>query len=178
MTQQKNINCKTKRSQKKGAPGWPGENWGMGRCMGLIHCKSFNTSKTEELLISKACNMRVHPDFAFKEEAIMWVDTLHLLGVNFSLDLSWTEHLGKIRSSCSKKLRVILRWKSLLPDESFLPFFIFCIRLSQNMHVLSSLVHLRATPLSFKTFQIKQFVQQPLTARKLKPNSWFRNAST
>ena len=47
---------------------------------------------------------------------------------NFSSDLSWTEHLIKIRSSCSKKLGIILRCKNLLPDESILPLFISCIR--------------------------------------------------
>lgn len=89
---------------------------------------SFNTSKTKELLISKARNMRAHPDFVFKGEVITRVDTLRLLGVNFSSDLSWTEHLSKIRSSCNKKLGVILRCKSLLPDDSILPLFNSCIR--------------------------------------------------
>jgi hypothetical protein len=37
--------------------------------------------------------MRAHPDFVFKGEVITQVDTLHLLGVNFSLDLSGTENL-------------------------------------------------------------------------------------
>jgi hypothetical protein len=52
--------------------------------------------------------MRAHPDFIFKREVITRVDTLRLLEVNFSSDLSWTEHLSKIRSSCNKKLGVIL----------------------------------------------------------------------
>ena len=72
--------------------------------------------------------MRAHPDFVFKGEAIARVDTLRLLGGNFSLDLSRTAHLSKIRSSCSKKLGVILRCKSLLPDESILPLHLSCIR--------------------------------------------------
>jgi len=41
--------------------------------------ESFNASKMEELLLSKALNMRAHPDFVFKGEAIMRVDTLCLL---------------------------------------------------------------------------------------------------
>ena len=45
-----------------------------------------------------------------------------------SFRLSWNEHLSKIRSSCSKKLGVILRCKSLLPDESILPLHLSCIR--------------------------------------------------
>ena len=60
---------------------------------------SFDALKTKEVLISKACNMKVYPDFVFKGEAIARADTLRLLGGNFSLDLSWTEHLSKIRSS-------------------------------------------------------------------------------
>ena len=66
---------------------------------------SFNTSKTKELLISKARNMRAHPDFVFKGEVITRVDTLRLLGVNFSSDHSWTEHLSKIRSVLQQEIR-------------------------------------------------------------------------
>ena len=58
----------------------------------------------------------------------MRVDILRPLGVNFSSDLSFTEHLSKIRSSFYKKLGVILRCKSLLPDDSILPLFTSCIR--------------------------------------------------
>ena len=72
---------------------------------------SFNTSKTKELLISNACHMRAHPVLVFEGEALKWLDAPHLLGANFSSDLSWTEHLSIIRSSCSKKLGVILRSK-------------------------------------------------------------------
>jgi hypothetical protein len=92
---------------------------------------SFNTSKTKELLISKARNMRAHPDFVFKGEVITRVDTLRLLGVNFSSDLSWTEHLSKIRSSCNKKLGVTLRCKSLLSDDFYSATFQY---LHQNCH--------------------------------------------
>ena len=89
---------------------------------------SFNASETKEHLHSKACNMMVHPDSVFKGEAITRFDTLRLLGFNFSSDMSWTEHLSKIRSSCSKNLGVILRCKGLLPDESVLPLFISYIK--------------------------------------------------
>jgi len=64
---------------------------------------NFNVSKAKKLLISIVRNMRAHPDVVFKGEAIRRVDTLRLFGVSFSSDLSWTEHLSKITSSCSKR---------------------------------------------------------------------------
>ena len=70
--------------------------------------------------------MRAHPDFVFKGEVITGVDIRR--EVNFSSDLSWSEHTSKIKSFCSKKLGVILACKILIPDESILPLFILCIR--------------------------------------------------
>jgi hypothetical protein len=89
---------------------------------------NFNASKTKELLITRSKVPREHPSFIFKNEAIKRVDELRLLGIHFSTDLSWNNHLDRVRTSCARKLGVTLRCKNLLPSSSIIPLYKSCIR--------------------------------------------------
>ena len=75
------------------------------------------------------------------------------------LDLTWDDHLSRVWSSCYRKLRGILRYKSLLPDDSIL-----------TLHVMFLINHEIRVPLFASTQldtllfpnvpKIEQFLQQ------------------
>ena len=80
---------------------------------------NFNASKTKVLLITQSKVPR---------ETVKRVDELRLLGIHFSTNLPWNNHLDRARASCARKFGVVLFCKNLLPSSLIIPLYKSYIR--------------------------------------------------
>ena len=81
-----------------------------------------------EVVIHRIKGAAWTPLFHLKKKYVKRVDVLRLLGIHFSTDISWNNHLDRVRTSCARKLGVTLRCKNLLPSSLIIPLYKSCIR--------------------------------------------------
>ena len=97
------------------------ENWGR------TNLVKFNASKTSLLPVSlstTASNLFIH----FANEAIVPSQTINILGINISRDLSWKYHITRLAKTACQKLAVLYRCKSFFTSHQLLKLYVSMIR--------------------------------------------------
>ena len=80
---------------------------------------AFNPAKTQTINISLKHN-QVLPPLVMSGVQLESADTLHLLGIDISNKLSWTNHVTSIAKRASQRLGALYRVRSYLTKESIL----------------------------------------------------------
>ena len=80
----------------------PISNWGRENMV------VFNATKTQFLHLSTRHNLPHNYDIFFENTQLRPSSVLNILGVSFSRDLSWKDHINSLSKSASKRL-VVLR---------------------------------------------------------------------
>src|ERR1700755_2540123 len=89
-------------------------NWGREN-MGV-----FNATKTQFLHLSTRHNLPHNYDIFFENTQLKPSSVLNILGVSFSRDLSWKDHITSLSKQASKRLGVLRRLRSFLCHPSCL----------------------------------------------------------
>ncbi|MCG7879037.1 MAG: endonuclease/exonuclease/phosphatase family protein [Candidatus Thiodiazotropha taylori] len=89
---------------------------------------SFNPAKSEALLLSRKLNKPNHPQVTMNNQAITEVNTHKHLGLIFSNDCTWHDHLDEVRSKAWKRINVMRRLKFLLDRKSLQTIYFSFIR--------------------------------------------------
>ena len=79
---------------------------------------NFNPHKTEELIISRKTTVPNHPPVTMNNVVVKRVDSHKHLGVIFSNDCTWHEHINEITSKAWKKINILQSLKFLLDRKS------------------------------------------------------------
>ena len=90
---------------------------------------NFNPDKTECLLFSWKRNPLTHPDIKVGQQNIKNVKNHEHLGINFSNDLTWNNHIEKIIINAKSKLNIIKSLKHKLSRKSLEILYFSYIRL-------------------------------------------------
>ena len=79
---------------------------------------NFNPHKTEELIISRKTTVTNHPPVTMNNVVVKRVDSHKHLGVIFSNDCTWHEHINEITSKAWKRINILQSLKFLLDRKS------------------------------------------------------------
>ncbi|MCG8046489.1 MAG: reverse transcriptase domain-containing protein [Candidatus Thiodiazotropha endolucinida] len=89
---------------------------------------SFNPSKTESLLISRKRNQPQHPPIIMQNQAITEVEHHKHLGVYFSRDGTWHQHINYITEKAWTRINVMRKLKFKLDRKSLETIYLVFIR--------------------------------------------------
>ena len=117
-------------------------NWGRENLV------SFNASKTQFLHLSTRHNLPQDYPLYFNNTQLTPSDSLNILGISFSPDLSWKDHIYSLAKTASKKLGVLFRLRKYFTPSQLLsqyrglirPCMEYCShvwRSSPHSHILS-----------------------------------------
>ena len=90
---------------------------------------TFNPSKTESLLFSRKLVKPLHPTLYMNQQDIITVESHKHLGLTFTNDLSWHEHLNSIKTKAWHRINVMRKLKFQLSRKSLQIIFFSFIRL-------------------------------------------------
>ena len=79
---------------------------------------SFNPAKSESLLFSRKINKPYHPPVTMNNQIITEVTTHKHLGLTFSNDCTWHEHLAQIKTKAWQRINIMRKLKSVLDRKS------------------------------------------------------------
>ena len=79
---------------------------------------TFNPSKTESLLFSRKLFKPLHPTLYMNQQDIITVESYKHLGLTFTNDLSWHEHLNNIKTKAWHRINVMRKLKFQLSRKS------------------------------------------------------------
>ena len=79
---------------------------------------TFNPSKTESLLFSRKLFKPLHPTLYMNQQDIITVESHKHLGLTFTNDLSWHEHLNNIKTKAWHRINVMRKLKFQLSRKS------------------------------------------------------------
>lgn len=88
----------------------------------------FNPLKTKSLIISKKRLKTTHPALFMKQTRIDEVTQHKHLGIVFSEDLSWTNHINTLSSKAWKRIGSLRRYKFLLDRASLQKMYVTFVR--------------------------------------------------
>src|ERR1044072_120999 len=83
----------------------------------------FNASKTQFLHLSTRHNLPHNYDIFFKNTQLKPSSILNILGVSFSRDLSWKDHIISLSTQASTRLRVLRRLCVFFTPPQWLALF-------------------------------------------------------
>ena len=87
---------------------------------------TFNPSKTESLLFSRKLVKPLHPTLYMNQQDIITVESHKHLGLTFTNDLSWHEHLNNIKTKACHRINVMRKLKFQLSRKSlWIIYFLF-----------------------------------------------------
>ena len=89
---------------------------------------SFNPAKSESLLLSRKRNKPYHPPVVMNNQPITEVDTHKHLGLTFSSDCTWHEHLAQVKSKAWNRINIMRKLKFLLDRKSLQTIYFSFIR--------------------------------------------------
>ncbi|MEW8247643.1 MAG: reverse transcriptase family protein, partial [Candidatus Thiodiazotropha endolucinida] len=89
---------------------------------------TFNTQKTESLLISRKINKPIHPPIVMNNDHITEVDNHKHLGVVFENTCTWHLHINMIISKAWQRIYTMRKLKFLLDRQSLQAIYISFIR--------------------------------------------------
>ena len=95
---------------------------------------SFNPDKTEIMIFSNR-SVPENLDFSFNGKSVPITTSHTHLGVTFSNDAKWNNHVDNIKSSVSKHLNILRKLKYRLSRTNLDKLYLVCIRPLLNMHV-------------------------------------------
>ena len=90
---------------------------------------TFNPSKTESLLFSRKLFKPLHPTLYMNQQDIITVESHKHLGLTFTNDLSWHEHLNNIKTKAWHRINVMRKLKFQLSRKSLQIIYFSFIRL-------------------------------------------------
>ncbi|KAL7630252.1 UNVERIFIED_CONTAM: hypothetical protein RMT77_019605 [Armadillidium vulgare] len=83
----------------------------------------FNASKTQFLHLSTRHNLPHNYDIFFENTQLKPSSVLNILGVSFSRDLSWKDHITSLSKQASKRLGVLRRLHSFFTPPQLLALY-------------------------------------------------------
>ena len=83
----------------------------------------FNASKTQFLHLSTRHNLPHNYDIFFENTQLKPSSVLNILGVSFSRDLSWKDHITSLSKQASKRLGVLRRLRSFFTPPQLLALY-------------------------------------------------------
>ena len=89
---------------------------------------TFNPAKSEALLLSRKINKPYHPPLFFNNEQIQEVNSHKHLGLYFSTDCSWHEHIEQIKTKEWQRINVMRRLKLQLDRKSLQTVYFSFVR--------------------------------------------------
>ncbi|MCG8077918.1 MAG: reverse transcriptase family protein, partial [Candidatus Thiodiazotropha taylori] len=89
---------------------------------------AFNPAKSESLLISRKINKPYHPPLFMNYQQIQEVTSHKHLGLYFSNDCSWHEHINYIKSKAWQRINIMRRLKFQLDRKSLQTIYFSFIR--------------------------------------------------
>ena len=89
---------------------------------------TFNPSKTESLLFSRKLFKPLHPTLYINQQDIITVESHKHLGLTFTNDLSWHEHLNNIKTKAWHRINVMRNLKFQLIRKSLKIIYFSFIR--------------------------------------------------
>ena len=92
-------------------------NWGRDNLV------SFNASKTQFLHLSTRHNLPEDYPLFFNDTQLKPSSSLNILGVSFSSDLSWKDHITTLAKTASQKLGVLNRLRRFFTPAQFLALY-------------------------------------------------------
>ena len=98
-----------------------------------------NPLKTESLLFSRKTYPPAHPNFYFNNTPIQEVSSHQHLGVVFSYNCSWHDHIDSIKKKAWKRINLMCSFKFTLDRKSLEFFYFSFIRpiLTFEFHIIS-----------------------------------------
>jgi hypothetical protein len=70
------------------------------------------------------------PKFLFFDTELTETDRLKFLGVTITSTLNWSKHIDSIKAKAGRKMGILRRGKSFLPNSALTILFKFCVRSS------------------------------------------------
>ena len=89
---------------------------------------SFNSKKTESLLISRTLNKALHPPLFMENQVVSEVESYKHLGVFLSKYCSWHKHIDYIKEKAWGRINVMRRLKFFLFRKSLETIYLTFIR--------------------------------------------------
>ena len=89
---------------------------------------SFNPAKSESLLFSRKINKPYHPPVTMNNQIITEVTTHKHLGLTFSNDCTWHEHLAQIKTKAWQRINIMRKLKFVLDRKSLQTIYFSFIR--------------------------------------------------
>ena len=89
---------------------------------------SFNSSKTQSILHSRLKADGAHPDLQMSNSSLQESDTISLLGLTVSRDLSWKSYIQNVSKRAAQRIGSLYRASRYLPPESILYLYKATIR--------------------------------------------------
>ena len=88
----------------------------------------FNASKTQFLHLSTRHNLPHNYDIFFENTQLKPSSVLNILGVSFSRDLSWKDHITSLSKQASKRLGVLRRLRGFFTPPQLLAIYRGAVR--------------------------------------------------
>ncbi|KAL7640936.1 UNVERIFIED_CONTAM: hypothetical protein RMT77_008073 [Armadillidium vulgare] len=103
----------------------------------------FNATKTQFLHLSTRHNLPRNYDIFFENTQLRPSSVLNILGVSFSRDLSWTDHITSLSKQASKRLGVLRRLQYFFTPPQLLAVYRGVVRLCMEYvsHIWSGSTH-------------------------------------
>ena len=103
----------------------------------------FNASKTQFLHLSTRHDLPQNYQLTFNDTQLTPSSSLQILGVSFSRDLSWKEHIISLAKSASKKLGVLYRLRNYFSPSQLLSLYRGLVRpcMEYSSHVWGASPH-------------------------------------
>ena len=89
---------------------------------------SFNPSKSESMILSRKHNKPFHPPLSMNQNLINNVNSHKHLGLTFSQDCSWHDHLELVKTKAWLRINIMRRLKFQLDRKSLQTIYISFIR--------------------------------------------------
>ncbi|KAK3884497.1 hypothetical protein Pcinc_011235 [Petrolisthes cinctipes] len=97
----------------------------------------FNASKTQFLHLSTRTNLPDNYPLSFNDTQLNLSPSLNILGVSFSHNLSWRDHITSLAKTASKKLGVLRRFRDYFTPSQLLSLYrgLICPCMEYGSHV-------------------------------------------
>ena len=93
----------------------------------------FNPAKSESLLFSRKINKPFHPPIIMNNQVISEVIVHKHLGLTFTNDCTWHEHLAQIKTKAWQRINIMRKLKFLLDRKSLQTIYFSLLDLCWNM---------------------------------------------
>ena len=89
---------------------------------------SFNPAKSEPLLFSRKINKPYHPPIVMNNQIITEINTHKHLGLTFSNNCTWHEHLAQIKAKVWQRINIMRKLKFVIDRKSLQTIYFSFIR--------------------------------------------------